>query len=109
MPPSPTPFWFRLLADPVEALDLTDPHGRADHGKILPAVLLVSAIVAQFVGRPFPVPALIVLGSLSYGYGAWRAFLKARAVTHHTERREVDVAVHAPPRDVAEGVQPTVA
>lgn len=118
-------YWLQLLCHPVEALDLTDPAGKPDHGKILPAVLLVCAIVAQFAGTPFPATALIVLGSLAYGYGAWRSFLKAKAVTgteqatvgwsRQETRQEVDERrVHrlehvvVPARDPELGVQPTV-
>lgn len=81
-------FVYELLMHPIRALDLVDAAGNPDHSKIMPAGLLVSAIVLQFLNRPFDHITLLELGSLSYGYGAWRTFLKSKSVTEHTQVRK---------------------
>lgn len=93
-------WWVQLVLNPPVALDLVDNVGKIDHGKVLPAVLLFSAIAAQFVGHAFAIGALIVLGSLAYGYGAWRAFLKSRTVTSNEQLVRIE-------RDPVAGTQPT--
>lgn len=106
-------FWLHLVLDPFTALDLTDAKGQPDHGKILPAILLLAAIVAQFLDRQFSAAVLVILGSLSYGYGAWRAFLKSRVVTatEMTMNKTVNVNVKREEilarRDVDLGIDPT--
>lgn len=106
-------FWLHLVLDPLRTLDLTDSKGNPDHGKVLPAILLFAAIIAQFLNQPFAVGSLIVLGSLSYGYGAWRAFLKSKTVTstevltHNKTEISQKIEQILSRRDVAEGVDPT--
>lgn len=104
-------FWLHLLLDPFTALDLTDSSGKTDHGKVLPALLLFSAIVLQFKGNQYSAAVLIVLGSLSYGYGAWRAFLKSKTVTatEATQRIKIEQRVEEilARRDVDAGIDPT--
>lgn len=106
-------WWVLLATNPLAALDLIDQRtGKPDHGKIFPAGLLVSAIIAQFKAVPFAVGSLVVLGSLAYGYGAWRTFLKSRVVT--ATQTDANINVHQTttvvpiPRDVERGVQSTV-
>lgn len=102
--------WVQLLHNPFHALDLTDDLGNTDHGKALPAILLISAIVAQFLGNQFSAITLTILGSLSYGYGAWRSFLKTRAVTSHEETRSTlthNVTETIQRRIAEDGVDPT--
>jgi hypothetical protein len=112
------PWIIRVLWNPVEALDLTDNEGKPDHGKILPAILLVSAITLQFLGKQYAIGILVVLGSLAYGYGAWRTFLKSKSVTGtfsevaKTEKVEVDIKQELTQRiiekrDHDEGFEPT--
>lgn len=106
-------FWIHLLLDPFTALDLVDSRGKPDHGKVLPAILLFAAILAQFIHNPFTSASLIILGSLSYGYGMWRSFLKSKTVltteavainkTEITQRVEQILER----RDVNLGVDPT--
>lgn len=104
-------FWVHLLLDPFTALDLVDADGKPDHGKVLPAILLFAAIVAHFGHNPFTAASLIILGSLSYGYGMWRSFLKSRSVTatEQTIKQEI-ISRHEEilsRRDVNLGVDPT--
>ena len=102
-------WWLQLVLNPPMALDLTDARtGKVDHGKILPAILLFAAITAQFTGVPFAIGALIVLGSLAYGYGAWRAFLKSRVVTSkESVHTSTSTSTVISKRDPVSGVQPT--
>jgi hypothetical protein len=112
------PWIVRLLWDPVETLDLVDSDGRPDHGKVLPAILLFSAILYQYLAIPYAIGALVVLGSLAYGYGAWRAFLKSKSVTgtfsEETKSEKVEVDIHQEiterilkNRDSEAGIDPT--
>ncbi len=104
-------FWIHLLLDPFTALDLVDRRGKPDHGKVLPAILLFSAIVAQFLDKPFASASLIILGSLAYGYGMWRSFLKTKTVTVQEQNSTiVSVSRHEEilsRRDVNAGIDPT--
>jgi len=86
-------FWIHLLLDPFTALDLVDRRGKPDHGKVLPAILLFSAIVAQFLDKPFASASLIILGSLAYGYGMWRSFLKVSRHEEILSRRDVNAGI----------------
>lgn len=105
-------FWLHLVIDPFTALDLVDREGRPDHGKILPAILLFSAIIAQFLDKQYSLGVLIALGSLSYGYGMWRTFLRSKAATatEHTENVNVKIKQRyeeiLSKRDVENGVDP---
>jgi hypothetical protein len=107
-------WWVQLALNPLAALDLVDSRtGKPDHGKIWPAALLTAAIVAQFHNKPFTIAALMVLGSLAYGYGAWRTLLKSKAVTAteantNTTTHTTNTTITLAPRDVERGVQPTV-
>lgn len=104
-------FWIHLLLDPFTALDLVDNRGKPDHGKVLPAILLFSAIVAQFRDKPFASASLIILGSLAYGYGMWRTFLKTKTVTVQEQNStQVIISRHEEilsRRDVNAGIDPT--
>ena len=104
-----TRFWLHLVIDPFTALDLTDRHGNADHGKVLPAILLISAIVLQFLEKQFSVAVLITLGSLSYGYGMWRSFLKSKTVMSRETLQVNDITIEQilARRDAATGIDPT--
>lgn len=102
--------WGQMLYNPFHALDLTDDLGNTDHGKALPAILLISAIVAQFLGNQFSAITLTILGSLSYGYGAWRSFLKTRAVTSSEDIKQItthNITETIQRRIADEGVDPT--
>ena len=107
-------WWIRLIVNPTEALDLIDGKtGRTDHSKLLPAILLFSAIVAHFIHQDFTSASLIILGSLSFGQSAWRSFLKSRTVTSHEEleaaysRRDENLTIKDPgiSSDVSEIIQ----
>lgn len=104
-----TRFWLHLVIDPFTALDLTDRRGKPDHGKVLPAILLISAIVLQFLEKQFSVAVLITLGSLSYGYGMWRSFLKSKTVVSRETLQVKDITIEQilSRRDAAAGIDPT--
>ena len=97
--------WVQLIYNPFHAMDLTDDSGKTDHGKVLPAILLISAIVAQFLGKQFDAFILIILGSLSYGYGAWRSFLKSR--NNATQHTQITVTRKERERDLDTATDPT--
>lgn len=106
-------FWIHLVLDPFTALDLVDKDGKPDHGKILPAILLFSAIVLQFIDKQYTAAVLITLGSLSYGYGMWRSFLKSKAVTSVESLQRIDTTITKRDeeirarRNVHDGIDPT--
>lgn len=102
------PWVFRALWNPVEALDLRDNNNNPDHSKILPWMLLMVAMIFHAVGIPFTWWELTTLGSLAYGYGAWRTFLKAKSVTGTFTDKVENIAIHVTERrDIAEGIDPT--
>lgn len=111
------PFVLRLLWDPVRALDLVDEHGKADHAKVIPTALLVTVVVLRAVVWNSVVPSvleLLVLFSASFGYGAWRTFLKSKTATF-TQDTKINLTGNVPDivkavkasRDLATGTQPT--
>jgi hypothetical protein len=105
-------FWLHLLLDPFTALDLVDQRGKPDHGKVLPAILLFSAIVGQFIDKPFASASLIILGSLAYGYGMWRSFLKSRTVVVSEQNSKQEIVRREykeimARRDITLGIDPT--
>lgn len=71
-------FWWRLLIDPVQALDLRDRKGDPDHGKILPAITLFWFMVLATLGKLPSVWYTIILVSASFGWAGWRTFLRSR-------------------------------
>lgn len=75
-----------LLRNPVEALDLKDSNDRPDHGKIMGFVAFIgmfslSAAHVVFDAKLLPLGHMIALGTLAFGWPAWRTFLRARTVT----------------------------
>ena len=101
------PFVLRLIWDPIRALDLLDRSDKPDHGKVMPCILLASAIVGSFTGHAFPVASLIVLGSLAYGLSAWRAFLQSKSVTFTRTEADTEVRTIKATYDKEEHYQPS--
>lgn len=105
------PWLLRALWNPIEALDLRDNDDKPDHGKVLPWILLMAAIVFHAMGIPFAWWELTALGSLAYGYGAWRTFLKAKSVsgtfTESVQRTSIHTHSITERRDPSEGIEPT--
>lgn len=105
------PWLVRAVWDPVDACDLVDKQGKADHGKVVPFLFLVVACVLHVLGMPFSWYELLALGSLSFGYGAWRTFLASRAVTGtftdvNTRAESKATTIVRQERDVAAGIDP---
>lgn len=100
------PWVARLLWDPVSALDLRDKTDKPDHAKIVPFLFLTFACAAHFV-TPLSWWELLALGSLSFGYGAWRTFLSSRAVSGTFNQTETITRTIVEQRDAAKGIQPT--
>lgn len=107
------PWLCRALWNPVDALDLRDKDDRPDHGKIVPWTLLVVAIVYHAVGIPFTWWELTALGSLAYGFAAWRTFLQARNVVGTFDASKVETLEDSVRRTITEtrdtklGIEPT--
>jgi hypothetical protein len=99
------PWLLRALWNPVDALDLRDKADQPDHAKIVPWILLMISIVFHAVGIPFTWWELTTLGSLAYGYGAWRTFLQAKNVTGNFASSITHTITEK--RDPAAGIQPT--
>jgi hypothetical protein len=101
------PWLLRVVWNPVAAFDLTDGRQRTDHSKVVPWAFLVTACVFKGFGNPFEWYELLALGSMSFGYGAWRTFLKSKSITGTFEKKESLVkTVIRQERDVAEGIDP---
>lgn len=100
------PWVLRALWSPVEQLDLYDRSGKPDHSKIVPFLFLVSAVAAHFLAMPFAWWELLALGSLSFGYGAWRQFMATKAVSGTLEEK-ISRSYVSPLRDAEAGVDPT--
>lgn len=83
------PFILNVLWNPVDALDLRDAEDKPDHSKIVPFITLVTVLVFTAIGIVVSPVQMMILFSASYGYGAWRTFLKSRTVTAKIDRREV--------------------
>lgn len=80
------PWLLKILINPIDALDLRDERDQPDHGKIMGffAFLILFVLIAGYVfagARLVPLGHMIVLGTLAFGWPAWRTFLKARTVT----------------------------
>ena len=105
------PWLLRALWNPVIGFDLLDNKGHADHGKIIPWAFLVFACVMAAVGRNLSWYELLALGSLSFGSGAWRTFLKSRVVSGtftdaHVRTETITKSTIRTERDVAAGIDP---
>lgn len=103
------PWLLRALWNPVEALDLRDKNDKTDHAKVVPWILLMVSIVFHALGIPFTWWELTALGSMAYGYGAWRTFLQSRNVAGTFTEKVDHVVTHtiAERRDHAAGIEPT--
>jgi hypothetical protein len=65
---------------------LTSEDGRLSFAKLV----LVSIVVAQFVGRPFAIGMALAVVSASYGPKMWQSFLDSKGVTSHEEAKFED-------------------
>lgn len=74
-------------------LDLCDSRGKPDNQKILPLVVVIAALVANFVHNPFSVTALIVLGAIAFGPRVYGLFL--RYGLNSSAINEVNKAIYA--------------
>lgn len=109
------PFVVRMLWDPARAFDLVDATGSADHGKLLPATLMLAVLVLKVLGITFAWYELLILAALTGGVSLVRTLIKSGAIkgtgtaaislaetVQHTitETRETH-------RDPSRGVEPT--
>lgn len=103
------PWVFKAVWNPIDWFDLRDRKDQVDHGKVIPWAFLVVAVVAHFAGVPFAWWELLALGSLSFGYGAWRTFLQSRSVTGQFTHQvsEVTQRIIQERRDHNAGIEPT--
>jgi hypothetical protein len=104
------PWVVRAVWEPVRELDLLDKNDKPDHGKIVPFLFLIAAFTAHFF-LPLTWWELSALGSLSFGYGAWRTFLTSKTVsgTFNTSTNTSTSVIHTitERRDPEKGIEPT--
>lgn len=98
-----------LLRDPATALDWHDPHGKLDHGKVVPDLILVVLVLILLLvslrTQAYP-PAswgLIVI-SAAFGSSSWRALLRSRVLRVTDAQRTTVIRER---RDAATGTEPT--
>ena len=75
------PWVIRALWDPVRELDLVDAKGKPDHGKVVPAMVVLWLLSLATIQRAPSLGFSIAVLAASFGGSTFRAFLRSRTVT----------------------------
>jgi len=101
------PWILQLILYPLDALDLKDRFGRADHGKVMGFFIFLAFLAMIFLKVLPSIGHTMAIISAAYGFNMFREFMKLKSVSYNqTVNENISVAI-SETRDITRGVQPT--
>lgn len=102
------PWVVRVLWDPVVEFDLLDAKGKPDHGKVVPALVVLWLLVLATIQRVPSLGFTIAVLAASFGGSTFRAFLRSRTVVASETILHTTITQNLAEREQGDGTfQPT--